>query len=109
MGAGPLSVPSGNLPALQANGLAQVREAVKILQEGLSSLPIGSKPHQAVAAAISSLGRIASPSDEIPGHDKTVLQNLQRNAGKNRAGGKYRNQLGAPPMPGGEAAPSPAG
>ena len=100
MGAGPLSVPSGN-PGASANGLAQVREAVKLLQDALGSLPIGSDPHEAVVKSISTLGRHVSPSDEIPGHDKTVLQNLTRNAGKNQALQQVQKSMGAPP----EAAP----
>lgn len=101
MGAAPLSVPSGN-PGASANGLAQVREAIKILQEAIASLPIGSPPWQDVQKSISNLGKHAGPSDEIPGHDKTVLQNLQRNAGKNQALQQVQKSLGAPPpaMPG---------
>src|SRR5262245_10294650 len=107
MGAGPLSVPSGN-PGAAANGLAQVREAVKILQEALGSLPAGSDPWKAVVSSISSLGKHVAPSDEIPGHEQTVLQNLARNAGKNQALMNVQRSLGAP-NPGDAAAAMPGG
>ena len=96
MGAGPLSVPSGN-PGASANGLAKLREAVKIMQDALGSLPAGSDPWKAVVNAISSLGKHVSPSDEIPGHDKTVLQGLMRNAGQNQALQQVQKSMGAPP------------
>ena len=82
MGASPVGVPSGN-PGQTANGLAQLREAVKLLEQVLPNLQMGSDPWKAVSSAISQLGRHASPSDEVPGVQQSALRGLQQNASSN--------------------------
>ena len=109
MGASPVGVPSGN-PGQTANGLAQLREAVKLLEQVLPNLQMGSDPWKAVSSAISQLGRHASPSDEVPGVQQSALRGLQNNTSSNammqavlrsQGGG----QGGAPSGPPGGAAP----
>ncbi len=79
MGASPLSPPTGN-PGQQANALAQVREAVKILEKALPELATGSEPYKAVLNAISSVSKHVSPSNEVPGVQQTALRDLGQQA-----------------------------
>jgi hypothetical protein len=79
MGASPMGPPTGN-PGQQANALAQVREAVKILEKALPELATGSEPYKAVLNAISSVSKHVSPSGEVPGVQQTALRDLQQGA-----------------------------
>jgi len=102
MGAGPLAVPSGN-PGANANSLAQVREAIKILQEALPGLPMGSDPWKAVNSAMSSLGRHVSSGDEVPGIQKTTQQGIQKSSDQQAMLAQVMKSLGG----GGPAAGAP--
>ena len=75
-GFNPASRSTGN-PGEAASALAQVREAVNLLQVCLPKLPIGSQPHEAVMKAISSLSKVVPSGDMQPGVQNTALQSLQ--------------------------------
>src|SRR5437899_3595465 len=79
MGASPMGPPTGN-PGQQANALAQVREAIKILEKALPELSTGSEPYKAVLNAISSVSKHVSPSAEVPGVQQTALRDLGQSA-----------------------------
>lgn len=79
MGGSPLSPPSGN-PGQQAQALAQLREAVKIMEKLLPDLATGSEPYKAVINAISSISKHVGPSGEVPGVQQTALRDLQQSA-----------------------------
>jgi len=99
-----MSVPTGN-PGASANGLSKLAEAIKIIQDAVNSLPIGSDPWKAAQSAISSLGRHASPADAIPGNQNVVLQNLAKNASKDQALQQVQRSLAGPGAEGGGGAP----
>ena len=73
-------MPSANLGG-QAQAMSMVREAVKMLQQALGGLPLGSDPHKDVLKAITSLSKSVPPSSEIPGVQMTQLAGLQKQAG----------------------------
>jgi len=79
MGAAPVGVPSGS-PGKSANALARVREALKILNSELPNLEPGSDPYKAVYEAIGKLSKVAPPSAEVPGVQKTALRGLGQEA-----------------------------
>lgn len=115
MGASPVSVPSGN-PGSAASALAQVREAYKLLEQSLPTLPTGSEPHKAVLSTLNSLAKIVPASAEVPGVQQTQLRNLQQSAGQNAQLTQLMRSLGgdkaagsSPAAPGAApAAPAPA-
>lgn len=80
--------PAGFSPVPQASGnpgdvsqaLGLVREAVKILQQALIQLPIGSEPHKAVQDMIVKGSKTAPASEAAPGVQKTVQRNLANEA-----------------------------
>jgi hypothetical protein len=91
-----------------------------MLMDAAPELPMGSDPWKAVNGAIQTLGKHVSPSDEVPGVQKTALRGIEQSAGKDAAlqslmrsmqgaGGGAAPGGGAPP-PGGApgAAPPPA-
>jgi hypothetical protein len=75
-------VPSGS-PGANADGLAQVREAYKLLNDVLPKLPIGSDPYNKVSQIIQQLVKLAPPGSEVPGVQATQMRNVMQNAGKN--------------------------
>ena len=75
-GFNPAAKATGN-PGETAAALAQVREAVNLLQVSLPSLPVGSDPHKAVLEAISKLSKVVPTGDMQPGVQNTALQGLQ--------------------------------
>ena len=79
MGASPLGVPTGS-PGSNANALSQVRMAIDMLHKVLPDLPIGSKPYEAVLAAVQGMSRIAPAGDANAGVQQTSLRNMQQNA-----------------------------
>ena len=101
-----MSVPTGS-PGAASNGLSKIGEAIKILQDALGSLPIGSDPHKAVISAISGLGRHVSPSENIPGNSNVTLQNMLRNSQKNSAVQQVQRSLGGPQAAAGGPPPQP--
>jgi len=107
MGASPMGPPTGN-PGQQANALAQVREAVKILEKALPELATGSEPYKAVLNAISSVSKHVSPSGEVPGVQQTALRDLQQGAqSSGMMQSLMRSLAGAGQGPPGGSAPSP--
>lgn len=104
MGSSPLSPPSGN-PGQQAAALANVREAIKLLEKELPNLAAGSEPYKAVLGAIQGLSKHIAPSNEVPGVQKTALRDLQQSAQQSGMMQSLIRSLGAS----GAGAGSPAG
>jgi hypothetical protein len=75
-GFNPASKATGN-PGETAAALAQVREAVNLLQVSLPKLPIGSEPHKAVMDSIQKLSKVVPSGDMQPGVQNSALQALQ--------------------------------
>lgn len=93
IGSAPMSVPSGS-PGANAGGLAEVREAIKLLQTALPKLPVGSEPHKSLLDSIKSLSKVVPPSAEVPGVQQTALRDLAQNAGKNQMLQQVMSSLG---------------
>ena len=79
---GPGGEPSDS-PGSQAQSLSMVREAVRLLQQALPGIPLGSDPHKDVLKAITSLSKSVPPSAEIPGIQTSTLAGLQKSAQDN--------------------------
>jgi len=79
MGAAPVGVPTGS-PGQQADSLAKIREALKILTAELPKLEAGSEPYKAVYDSIGKLSKVAPPSAEVPGVQQSALRGLQQQA-----------------------------
>lgn len=75
-GFSPASQPSGN-PGATANAVAQIREAIKILEKNLAAFEIGDPLQKAVAKAVSSLSEKFPESEASPGVQATAQQGLQ--------------------------------
>ena len=71
-----------------------MREAIKILQQALPQLPIGSEPHSKVMAAIQSISKVVPPSAEVPGVQQTALRDLARGGQQNAMLQQVMNSLG---------------
>lgn len=107
MGASPVGAPTGN-PGKTANALAKVREALKILTAALPELDPGTEPYKATFDAIGKISKHVSPSDEVPGVQKTALRDLSQQAQQSSmmqslmrsmgGGGAQPSSPGASPM-----------
>lgn len=75
VGHSPAMTPSGN-PGLAANAMAQVREAVSLLQMALPNVPMGSALHKSVLKCITDLSKNAPASEASPGIQNTAIQDL---------------------------------
>jgi hypothetical protein len=75
-GFNPAAKATGN-PGETAAALAQVREAVNLLQAVIQKLPIGTEPHKAVMESITKLSKVVPSGDMQPGIQNTALQSLQ--------------------------------
>ena len=95
MGASPMATPTGN-PGQAADGMAGIREAIKILQDNLTKLPIGSEPYKSVLSAIQGISKHVPPSNEVPGVQRTALRDLQQNSQKNAMMEAVMRSMGAP-------------
>jgi len=100
MGASPVGVPSGS-PGQSANALSMVREAIKLLEQALPQLPTGSDPHRAVAKGIEQISKYVTPSDEVPGVQKTQLANLQKQGQQSAMMQSLMRSMGGGAGPGG--------
>ncbi len=90
-----------------AGAMSKVREAIQILNQAISQLPVGTDPHKAVMSAVQGLTKVVPPSNEAMGIQQTTLRDLQQNAGKNAMLQQVMSSLGAGgAQPG--AGPSPA-
>lgn len=109
MGASPVAVPSGN-PGSNANALADIREALKILTNALPKLQAGSDPYKGVYDAIGKISKVVPPSDEVPGVQQTALRNLQQDAQKSSMMQSLMRSMGGGQggAPGGAPSPAPA-
>jgi len=99
MGASPVGVPTGS-PGTNANALARVREALKLLIAELPNLNPGSDEYKGVYDAIGKISKVVPPSAEVPGIQQQALRGLQSQAQQSgmmqavmRSGG------GQPPAP----------
>lgn len=75
VGHSPAMTPSGN-PGLAANAMAQVREAVSLLQMALPNIPMGSELHSKVLKTITDLSKSAPASEASPGIQQTAIKDL---------------------------------
>lgn len=110
--AAPASPPTGN-PGEMATAMAQVRQALQILEMALPKLEPGSKQHQSCVDAVSKLSKSFPATDELPGIQNTTLMDMARQA---KQGAMMRQLMasggggGAPPAPaGGGGPPMPMG
>lgn len=78
VGHSPATSASGN-PGLAANAMAQVREAVSLLQMALPNVPIGSELHKVVLKSITDLSKSAPASEASPGIQQTAIKDLAAN------------------------------
>ena len=104
LGSAPISTPTGS-PGAQASAMAQLREAINILNQTISSLPPGYEIHSAVMAAITNLNKKSPPTAEVPGVQQTALRDLQQNAQKNAMLQQVMSSLGAGGAQSGGAGP----
>lgn len=102
--AGPASPPTGN-PGTMVAAMAKVREAVRILEQALPDLEIGSDQHEACVNALKALTKAYPATDEMPGIQNSALMGLQRDAQE----GAMMQQLMRSMQGGGGGAPAPGG
>jgi hypothetical protein len=110
MGAAPAGVPGGT-PGLAANALAQVREAMKLLEGALPNLPQGTKPYTEVLSTLQKFGKLIPPSNEIPGIQNSALRGIVQNAQQQAPMQALMRSLGGAGQggPSGAGAPAPGG
>jgi hypothetical protein len=60
--------------------MAKVREAVRIMEQTLPDLEIGSDQHDAVITALKALTKAYPATEEMPGIQNSALMGLQRDA-----------------------------
>ena len=101
-GFNPASKATGN-PGETAAALAQVREAVNLLQAILPKLPIGTEPHKAVMDSVQKLSKIVPSGDMQPGVQNTALQNLQNQRQESAPLQQMLAAMGKPQGMGGQA------
>lgn len=94
MGSSPMSAPTGN-PGTNANALAQVREAIKLMEAVLPNLPTGSEPYKAILDSIQKLSKHITPSDENPGIQKTALRGIAQQAEQSQQMQALMRSMGA--------------
>lgn len=116
--ASPIAPATGN-PGMAAAAMAQVREAVSILEKALPELPTGSDTHKAVLEALTKLVKHFPASAASPAIQKTTLAGLVQRAQQDQMMNAVRASMaakgagpggppGAPPMPPHPPAPQPA-
>jgi hypothetical protein len=102
-----MSVPTGS-PGQNAQGLAKVREALKLLEAQLPSFPAGTDIWKALHDTIGKLAKVAPASAENQGVQQTALRELQQGAGKDaQLDAVMRSLGGAGSGAGGGAAAAP--
>ena len=79
-----------------------------MLNKALPNLPAGSDIWKAISQAITSISKLAPPSGQTPGVQRTQLQSLMQNAGRNAMLQQVMGSLGAggAQQPGAGAAPA---
>jgi len=101
-GAGPGVAPHGNA-GNAAGGLSKIKMALKMLQEGLPDVPMGSPLHDAVMKSITTIGKHMTEAQESQqGQMQALLQMIAKM--KQAQPGAALGAMGAPP-PGGAPAP----
>jgi len=106
MGSSPMGAHSAS-PGAAAQSMAQVREAIQLLQKALPGLPVGTEIHQKVVKNITDLSKMVPASATNPQVQMTELRDLQQDAGQNQmVNAVQRSMVGAQPQ-GGEAPPQP--
>ena len=104
---GPASPPTAN-PGLMADASSKVREAIKLLEMALPSLPTGSETHKAVIDMLSKGSKAFPATEEVPGIQDTQLKGLADQAKKSAMIQALMRQSGAGAGPPGMGA-SPLG
>jgi hypothetical protein len=81
---------------------------MELLNKSLQGLPLGSDAHSKISQIVQTLVKIAPPSQQAQGVQKSQLQSLIQNAGRNAMLSQVMGSLGAggAQQPGGGAAPS---
>lgn len=109
---GPASVHSGN-PGLAAKALAQVGEAIRILEMALPNIPPGTPVHKDVLDCIQKLAKQVPAGDQTHGVQMTALADLTRNAQQSQMLQSVMRQqqpgAGGPPPGGGAPGGAPGG
>lgn len=100
MGASAMQPPTGN-PGEAANAMSVVRDALDKLHAALPKLPAGSDPYKAVLSAIQGISKYVSPSDAIPGVQKTTQSNLTQQAQQSAMQQALQRSFGSTGSPGG--------
>lgn len=77
--AAPASAPTGN-PGEMATAMAQVRQAIQILEQALPKLETGGEQHKATLDALQKLSKAYPATNSVPGIENTTLMGLMRNA-----------------------------
>jgi len=103
-----MSVPSGS-PGQNAQGLAKVREALKLLEAQLPSFPAGTDIWKALHDTIGKLAKVAPASAENQGVQQTALRDLQQGAQKDAQLDAVMRSLGGAGSGAGGGAGAPAG
>jgi hypothetical protein len=79
---GPASVASSN-PGLAAKSLAQIGQAIQILEMALPNVPAGAPVHKDVLDAIQKLAKHVPAGSQVHGVQMTELADMQRSAQQN--------------------------
>lgn len=105
---GPASPPTGN-PGEMAQAVAQLREAVRIIEKALPRLQVGSEPHKEAVKAISGLSKAVPATEEMPGIQNSTLMGMQRSAKEGAQMQALMRMMGAQGGGGGGGAPGAGG
>lgn len=110
---GPASVASSN-PGLAAKSLAQVGEAIRILEMALPNVPPGTPVHKDVLDTIQKLAKHIPAGSQVHGVQMTELADMQRSAAQNAMLQAVMRQSGQQPAgaggaPGGMPGAAPGG
>lgn len=104
---GPASAPTGN-PGEVAAAMAQVREAVRIMEKALPKLQPGTKQYEAVVDSIGKISKAIPATESIPGVQNTTLMAMLRDS-KEGAMQQALQRMGGPGGAGGPGGPGAAG
>lgn len=101
---------TGN-PGEAAAAIMKVREAIKILQQALPAVPVGTDIHKSLLKAITDLSKVAPQAEASPGTQQTTFRDLQAQAQQTAPMMALMRALGskAPGMAGAGAGAQPQG
>jgi hypothetical protein len=98
MGPGPVASPSPN-PGKEAGSIAEVRQAVSILQKSFAGLDPGSPLGEAVLKAIQGLSKHAPAQQGAPGVGNAALANLVKQAMSSAPMASVQRSMAGAPAP----------